>query len=680
MSLEISEGRIWGSGEILSLDMLKNKTKRDPESYREDFIVQWQRIKRLLDLLLLDLKGRNDEFIETLQFVSHVAHLYPDISHTLPNDLIFPLKEYFSVMLPETRLAIVNSIISLKTNNLISYEEVIPLFMSVLRCNDKTLRRLISGHILRSIKTSCSKNKNYSYSNYIRKQLFNVLDDENEVEACRVKVLEIIICTFTKGIWKDVNTVNTIANAVFSKSSHKLSLVALRFFLGLSEYDEDGDPLNEYNDNNGKDVTSVKHSMKVGKITGSKKRLLKRLESRAKKKNMKDEGHAFASFAIQLINNPYDFAEKLLSRAKKSTTVVPFETRLLCLDLFTRVINMHKLILVQFYEYILQYLRHSQKEVSSLLAFTARTSHEQVPPNLLSPILKTIANNFVWNSLSSEIVASGLNAIRLICTRCPGAMPEDLLDSLIEDYKSHKDKATRDAARSLLNLYRSCDPKVLKKKNRGKEASMSISRVNMAIQAKMQNAPKNIIAELMHNKNVKGTAALDSDNNKIDNINDGSDIEDSNDGSDIEDINDGFVIDDSKDGLVNKNRINIDPVTEILTNEKFEQLKELQGTNGLEDQSSSDDESNDEITEKDIIKNAMRKKDYEARMESVLRGREGRVYKSNKSLKVQRGGTTNKFKAKKNKNFAMARVEKRKFRQDNKHSKKSKRAFGKKKK
>ena len=51
----------------------------------------------------------------------------------------------------------------------------------------------------------------------------------------------------------------------------------------------------------------------------------------------------------------------------------------------------------------------------------------------------SIANNFITERNSSEVMTVGLNSVREICARAPLCMNETLLQDLAQ-YKSHKDK------------------------------------------------------------------------------------------------------------------------------------------------------------------------------------------------------------------------------------------------
>lgn len=84
-----------------------------------------------------------------------------------------------------------------------------------------------------------------------------------------------------------------------------------------------------------------------------------------------------------------------------------------------------------------------------------------------------IANNFITERNSTEVIAVGLNAIREICDRCPLSMNEDLLGDLVQ-YKTYKDKAVSSAAKSLIQLFREKNPQMLHRKMRGKPTEESL--------------------------------------------------------------------------------------------------------------------------------------------------------------------------------------------------------------
>ena len=102
-----------------------------------------------------------------------------------------------------------------------------------------------------------------------------------------------------------------------------------------------------------------------------------------------------------------------------------------------------------------------------MLQYAAQAAHELIPHDDIQPVVSAIANNFITERNSSEVIAIGLNAMREICKRCPFALDETLLRDLAE-YKSYKDKGVKMAARSLIGLYRTTQSELLHKKDRGR--------------------------------------------------------------------------------------------------------------------------------------------------------------------------------------------------------------------
>lgn len=96
-----------------------------------------------------------------------------------------------------------------------------------------------------------------------------------------------------------------------------------------------------------------------------------------------------------------------------------------------------------------------------------------MPPDALEPLIQKIANEFISEASAAEVAAAGLNAIREICSRQPLAMTDTLLQDLVQ-YKKSKDKGTMMAAKGLLSLYREVGAELLKKRDRGKNATMGL--------------------------------------------------------------------------------------------------------------------------------------------------------------------------------------------------------------
>jgi len=170
--------------------------------------------------------------------------------------------------------------------------------------------------------------------------------------------------------------------------------------------------------------------------------------------------------AIRSLFDPQKFAEKLFNHLKKSKDM--FDVKLLFIDLLSRVIAAHQLIIFPFYSFMLKFLKSYQKNVTQLIAYTAQGVHRLVPPEIVEPVIKHIVDEFVGQHSAQECVAVGLNAVRWICSRQPLAMNSDLLQDLTLYVKYRRDKGVQMAARGLIHLYRVEKPDLLSRKDRGK--------------------------------------------------------------------------------------------------------------------------------------------------------------------------------------------------------------------
>ncbi|RNA26571.1 SDA1 -like protein [Brachionus plicatilis] len=282
--------------------------------------------------------------------------------------------------------------------------------------------------------------------------------------------LNLLIELYKKQIWNEAKTVNVISQCCFTKITKVLAL-ALQFFAG-KDVEKESESESESEDE--KTTQQVMLSLRVGKKTKSrKKRTDRALKSINKDKKKKKKGNDIPHFsALNLIYDPQDFAEKLFKLV--DTTNEGFEIKISILDLISRLIGIHQLFLNNFHHFLIRFLNPHQREVTKILWFSAISSHDLTPPDTVEPVLMAIANNFITERNSTEVIAVGLNAIREICGRCPLAMSEDLLGDLVL-YKTYKDKAVSSAAKSLIQLFREKNPQMLHRKMRGKPTEESIA-------------------------------------------------------------------------------------------------------------------------------------------------------------------------------------------------------------
>ncbi|CAG8548780.1 4568_t:CDS:10 [Scutellospora calospora] len=385
-----------------NIPQLQNLIKRDPLSYKEDFLQQYRHYESQLTILQLKPDEEAEEFGNLVTFISQVAQCYPQETNTFSQQLINLLSEHYQILNPNLRKTMVQSLILLRNKDIIPSITVLSLFYTLFRVRDKQLRDLLYSHIISDIKNNNAKHKNNKLNKTLQNFMYTILQsttDSTNVIAAK-KSLDACIDLYKKGIWNDSKTVNIISEACFH-SVTKIKVTAIQFFLESDNENQDEDSEDDY-----QDIPDIKRLQHINLVNKTKKSKLRKLEK-----------------AISI------------------------------------------------------YIKPHQRDVTMVLVVVAQSCHELVPPDVLEPIIKTIANNFVSDHCASEVMTAGLNAIREICMRQPLAIDSTLLQDLAE-YKSDRDKGVMMAAKSLIGLFREINPEMLKRKDRGKIASMNMKNFN----------------------------------------------------------------------------------------------------------------------------------------------------------------------------------------------------------
>lgn len=166
------------------------------------------------------------------------------------------------------------------------------------------------------------------------------------------------------------------------------------------------------------------------------------------------------------------FCERLFARVQAGGSV-RYETRLLLLTLLSRVAGMHRCLLLNLFPYLQKYIQPHQRDVTTVLAALvqvlpvgvsvayvgstpslvlvfrffpgnrrvrrattshpltppahAQATHDQVPPDAITPVLRQLCDGFVHDTARPEAMAVGLKTVRELCLRCPLVISPELL-------------------------------------------------------------------------------------------------------------------------------------------------------------------------------------------------------------------------------------------------------------
>ncbi|XP_012506427.1 PREDICTED: protein SDA1 homolog [Propithecus coquereli] len=143
----------------------------------------------------------------------------------------------------------------------------------------------------------------------------------------------------------------------------------------------------------------------TGKKSSKNKKKLEKAMKVLKKQKKKKKPEVFNFSAIHLIHDPQDFAEKLLKQLESSKE--RFEVKMMLMNLISRLVGIHELFLFNFYPFVQRFLQPHQREVTKILLFAAQASHHLVPPEIIQSLLMTVANNFVTDKNSGEVMTVG---------------------------------------------------------------------------------------------------------------------------------------------------------------------------------------------------------------------------------------------------------------------------------
>ena len=351
----------------------------------------------------------NESLDELVMFLAQVAKCYQEDLAEFPATLVTLLERHATVLDGNMRLSFCRALILLRNKGLIAPVELHKLFFHLLRCQDKSLRSFLKDNIVNDIKNINAKSKDQKLNASLQSYMFTMLKDNATIAA--KTSLDVMISLYKKNVWRDAKTVNVIASACFSKIT-KIMVTAIKFFLG-SDQDED-----EEDSDDEDDIPTLKEvtmQNRFNKKTRKREKYLENIRKAHKKKKKKSKAPANNFSALHLIHDSQDFAEKLFKKLEGMTE--RFEVKVMLLELVSRLMGTHQLLLLNFHPYIARFLTPHQREVVRLLQFTAQAAHEMLPPDGVEPSLKAIVSNFVTERNSAEVMAVGLNAVRELCAR-----------------------------------------------------------------------------------------------------------------------------------------------------------------------------------------------------------------------------------------------------------------------
>ena len=221
---------------------LQSRCKRDPDGYRDDFLMQLEHFKAVHAVFsnnallgTTTTTGANkdhENFGDLVTFLAHTHGTYENESSWFPGMLVSLVDANCARLDASLRRRMVAALIVLRNRNFVRVNAALPLFFKLFRCPDKQLRSLVFKHVVADVKLANKKKKNEAYNRVVRQFLRDAVRDENPVAA--KKALAIVTELYRRNIWNDAKSVNLVVEACYHEHP-KILVAGLKFFLGQDE-------------------------------------------------------------------------------------------------------------------------------------------------------------------------------------------------------------------------------------------------------------------------------------------------------------------------------------------------------------------------------------------------------------------------------------------------------------
>jgi protein SDA1 len=110
------------------------------------------------------------------------------------------------------------------------------------------------------------------------------------------------------------------------------------------------------------------------------------------------------------------------------------------MNLISRLIGQHRLLVLPFYSFVQRYLKAHQAHVTQVLAYLVQACHDLVPPDEVLPVLRSITMHFISDGCTPEVLQVGLNAFREVVAHCPVVLEEEGMRDLVQDLVQVRDR------------------------------------------------------------------------------------------------------------------------------------------------------------------------------------------------------------------------------------------------
>ena len=491
-----------GGAIVEKLAQLQNLIKRDPPSYSDEFKLQHRAFAAELAIFQLNPRSNSEAFKALVVFLAHVAPCYKKELAGFPAQLFALLAERADALAGDVRRTLVTSLILLRNRGLLEALPLFRALFPLLRVKDKFLRDLVCQHVIADVRAMSQKgHKDDKSVKGLQGLMYGLVADEHTVTAKRVldvlvelhrrrvwtdaRTINVIAGALTSERTKLLVTALKFFLGPGGSGSSGSGGGGGDDDSGGSDDDEDsggedgagGNTPHSLSNVNAKDLRSARLMHTHSKSTRKRETQIKRRVNALKKAKVKDDGggpvfpaiqvrggadysrrwpRRTASMprlilppprppsppppspprALQLLHDPQGIAERVFASLRGGKQ--RFEVRLLQMNLVSRLVGTHRLLLLPFYSYCQKYLAAHQAHVTQVLVCLIQACHALVPPDEVMPVVAGIANAFISDRSSPESIQVGLNALRNVLANVPTVLEEPAMVDLMGDLLAYR--------------------------------------------------------------------------------------------------------------------------------------------------------------------------------------------------------------------------------------------------
>ncbi len=360
--LRLRGGRATLSGQRLL--QLQFVMKKDPGGYASELQAQEKNFQNALRAWEESPNEPHKELGELVVFLAHVMPSYKEKLAGFPAQLMGFIRKNYETIERDTRLKLCSGLTLLCARHLFPVEDMCNLFFTMFSLQDKKLRAYLYSSCLNAIKRANARSVDQTMNRAIQRELSEFLHGLDGPSG-RLAI-EFFVEMYRRRMWVDDHAVNIIGAACFSRLS-KVRGTAISFLLGSVD-EEDDEENDDFGIRHGGEKEAKK--VKVTRLLTAKKHKKKAIRKALKKQKMEEERlkkegkeskKDTSSFSVlDQLHDPQSFAEKILTMLQRQSGRLTFDHKLLMMELISRLVGSHRLILIEYFDWLKRYMTPKQ--------------------------------------------------------------------------------------------------------------------------------------------------------------------------------------------------------------------------------------------------------------------------------------------------------------------------------